>query len=136
MTLLATLTAGGAGPSVVLPGAVDRPAFGPDVEQVLAPALRPGQTVVLANRSVHTSARARQLVEAAGCRLLFLPRSSPDRNPIELAFAKLKERLRRAEARTFDALAAATGAALAAVTPADARGYFAAAGYQPGGHPL
>jgi transposase len=85
--------------------------------------------VALDNLSVHKSARARTLIEAAGCRLLFLPRYSPDCNPIEPAFAKIKQALRRAEARTFDALVAATGAAFDAVTPADAQAFFAAAGF-------
>jgi hypothetical protein len=136
VTLLATLTAAGLGPAVVLPGAVDRLAFDAYVAQVLVPALRPGQTVVLDNLSVHKGARARALVEAAGCRLLFLPPYSPDLNPIELAFAKLKRELRRAEARTFDAPVAATGEAMATVTRADVRGFFAAAGYPLDGHDL
>ena len=129
MTLVATLTPTGMGPSVVLGGALDRDAFEAYVEQVLAPTLRPGQTVVLDNLSVHRSARARQLVEAAGCRLRFLPTYSPDLNPIEQAFAKLKGRLRRAEARSFDAVVGAVGAAYPEVTAGDARGFFRAAGY-------
>ena len=75
------------------------------------------------------AARARRLVEAAGCALRFLPRYSPDLNPIEPAFAKLKGALRRAEARSFDALVAAAKPAIEAVSPADAHGFFAAAGY-------
>ena len=73
---------------------------------------------------------------AAGCSVRFLPRYSPDLNPIEPAFAKLKQALRRAEARSFDALVVAIGAATAAVTPADARAFFAAAGYPTTGHLL
>ena len=76
------------------------------------------------------AARARRLVEAAGCALRFLPRYSPDLNPIEPALAKLKGALRRAEARSFDALVAAAKPAIKAVSPADARGFFAA------GYPL
>ena len=117
------------GPSVVLPGALDRDAFEAYVERVLVPALRPGQTVVLDHRSVHKRARARRLVEAAGCALRFLPTSSPDLNPIEPAFAKLKGRLRRAEARTFGAVADALSAAYPAVTAADCRGFYRDAGY-------
>ena len=120
----------------MLPGAVDRAAFEAFVEQMLAPALRPGQTVVLDNLSVHKSAKARAPIEAAGCELRFLPRYSPDRNPIEHAFAKRKQALRRAEARSFEAIAAALGPAMAAVTPADARAFFAAAGYPLDGHNL
>jgi transposase len=95
----------------------------------LGPVLRPGQTVLLDNRSVHENARARRLVEGSGCRLRFLPRSSPDLHPIEPAFAKVKGALRRAEARSFDALVEAAGPAVAAVTAADARAFFADAGY-------
>ena len=112
VTLLASLTRDGVGAAVVLPGALDRDAFDADVAELLAPALRPGQVVVRDNLSVHTSARARRLIEAAGCRLRFLPTSSPDRNPIELAFAKLQQALRRAEARSVDALVEAAGPAI------------------------
>ena len=126
---LATLTPAGIGESVLVPGAVDRPAFAAFVERRLAPALRPGQVVVLDNRSVHKSARARAAVERAGCRLVFLPTYSPDLNPIELAFAKAKQRLRRLGPRSFEAVVAAVGQALVGVTEADARGFFRAAGY-------
>ena len=126
---LATLTAGGIGESLVVEGAVDRAVFDAFVERLLVPSLRPGQVVVLDNLSVHKSPRARRLVEAAGCRLAFLPPYSPDLNPIEQAFAKCKQALRRQAARSFDAQIAAVGAALAAVTPADAAGFFRAAGY-------
>ena len=136
VTLLASLTRDGVGASVVLPGALDRDAVDTYVAELLAPALRPGQVVVLGTLSVHTSVRARRLIEAAGCRLRFLPRSSPDLNPIELACAKLQQALRRAEARSVDALVVAIGAATAAVTPADARAFFAAAGYPTTGHLL
>ena len=126
---LATLTPAGVDESVLVPGAVDRPAFEAFVERLLAPSLRPGQVVVLDNLSVHKSARARAAVERAGCRLVFLPPSSPDCNPIEQAFAKCKQRLRRLRARSFDAVAAAGGQARAAVTPDDARAFYRAAGY-------
>ena len=126
---LATLTPRGVGESLLIPGAVDRAAFEAFVERVLVPSLRPGQVVVLDNLSVHKSARARAAVERAGCRLVFLPTYSPDLNPIELAFAKCKQALRRAGPRSFDAVVGAVGAALAAVPPADARAFFRAAGY-------
>lgn len=128
---LATLTRDGIGESLLVPGAVDRDAFDAFVERALAPTLRRGQVVVLDNLSVHKSAEARRLVEAAGCRLVFLPTYSPDLNPIEQAFAKCKQALRRSGPRSFDAVVAAVGAALAAVTPADAAGFFRAAGYRP-----
>ncbi len=126
---LATLTPAGVGESVLVPGAVDRAAFEAFVERALAPSLRPGQVVVLDNLSVHKSARARAAVERAGCRLVFLPTYSPDLNPIELAFAKAKERLRAAAERALDGLVAASGAAIDALTAADARGCYAHCGF-------
>jgi hypothetical protein len=136
ITLVATLTATGPGPAVVLPGALDRIAFETYVAEALVPGLRPGQTVVLDNLSVHKSAHARHLIEAAGCQVRFLPTYSPDCNPIEQAFAKLKAHLRRIEARTFDAVVTATGAGLATITPTDAQAFFTAAGYAaPSGQP-
>ena len=100
-----------------------------DVERILIPSLRPGQTVVLDNLSVHKSAKARQLIETAGCHLVFLPTYSPDFNPIEQAFAKLKQRLRRIEARTVDAILTATQQHYGAITTADARSFYQEAGY-------
>lgn len=129
-TLLAALSAEGVGPVMALDGAADGPAFVAYVREFLAPTLRPGQVVVLDNLAVHKAAEARALVEARGCTLLFLPAYSPDLNPIELAFAKLKEALRRAGARTKAALEAAIARALDAITARDARGWFAACGYR------
>jgi len=129
VSLLATLTPNGLGPALQLPGTVDRAVFEQFVAETLAPSLRPGQTVVLDNLSVHRSARARQLIEAAGCHLVFLPTYSPDFNPIEQAFAKLKELLRRTEARTVEAVMTATQQHYPAITPADARNFYRAAGY-------
>ena len=126
---LATLTPTGVGESVLVPGAVDRAAFDAFVEQVLVPSLRPGHVVVLDNLSVHKSPRARRLVEAAGCRLVFLPTYSPDVHPIELAFATCKQALRRSEARSFDAVVVAVGSALATMTAADAAAFYRHAGY-------
>ncbi len=136
VTLVASLTVDGMGPSVQIPGALDRDAFETYVATVLVPTLRPGQLVVLDNLSVHKSARARQLIEAVGAEMRFLPRYSPDCNPIEQAFAKLKTALRRAEARTFETVVAATGVAFATITPADARSFFRHAGYAVPGQPL
>jgi transposase len=90
MTLLAALTPAGIGPAVTIPGAVDGAAFVAYAERILAPSLRPGQVVVLDNLRAHKSADAHTAIEAVGCRLLFLPAYSPDFNPIELAFAKIK----------------------------------------------
>lgn len=129
VTLVATLTLAGLGPAMQLPGALDRDAFETFVVEGLVPTLRPGQIVLWNNLNVHKSARARQLIEAVGCRVLPLPRYSPDCNPIELAFAKLKAHLRRVGARTFATVVHATGAAFATITPTEARNCFTAAGY-------
>lgn len=128
---LATLTTAGIGESVVVPGSVDGMAFDAFVIERLAPGLRPGQIVVLDNLSVHKSPRARAAIEAAACRLVFLPTYSPDFNPIELAFAKTKQHLRRAEPRAFDAVVSAIGAALETITATDALAFFHAAGFPP-----
>ncbi len=129
ITLVATLTPDGPGPAMTLAGALDGPAFVAYVREFLAPARAPGQTVVLDNLAVHKNAVARRLIEARGCRLLFLPPYSPDYNPIELAFAKLKTALRRAGARSRAELERAITAALAHLSAADARGWFRHCGY-------
>jgi len=126
---LATLTRDGVGESLLVPGAVDRAAFDAFVARLLVPSLREGQVVVLDNLSVHKSADARKLIEAAGCRLVFLPTYSPDFNPIEQAFAKCKQALRRSGPRSFAAVVEAVGLALASVTASDARAFYRAAGY-------
>ena len=129
VTLLAVLGPTGIATAVAMPGATTRVVFDAFVAQFLVPALRPGQTVVLDNLAVHKSARAHALIEAVGCRLLFLPPYSPDFNPIEPVFAKIKTALRAAAARSPDELLAATKAALDAVTPADAAGCYADCGF-------
>jgi len=130
-TLIAALTAEGIGATMTLAGALDGPAFVAYIRAFLGPALRPGQIVILDNLAVHKVAAARALIEARGCRLLFLPPYSPDFNPIEHAFAKLKEHLRRAGARTEAALHTAIASALDAITAQDAYGWFAACGHRP-----
>jgi transposase len=129
VTLLATLTADGFGPSLQFAGVLDRSIFETFLETVLVPQLRPGQVVILDNLSVHKSARARALIDAAGCQLVFLPTYSPDFNPIEQAFAKLKQHLRRAETRTIEAIMTSTQHVFPHITAQDARGFFRAAGY-------
>ena len=128
-TLLAALSSAGITAALTLEGAVDRNAFEVFVEHVLVPSLTPGQTVVWDNLSVHKSATAQQLLAAAGCQVIFLPPYSPDFAPIELAFSKLKQFLRRAEARTRAALDEAITAGLRTITTADARAWFAHCGY-------
>jgi len=130
-TTIASLTLGGLAPGLVLEGAVTTRAFEAYVEHLLAPTLRPGQIVAMDNLRQHQSARVRRAIEARGASLWLLPAYSPDLNPIEEAFSKVKTLLRSAAARVHEALVAAIWAALRAITPADARGYFTHCGYQP-----
>jgi transposase len=129
VTLVATLTPTGMGPAMTVSGALDQAAFAAFVETALVPVLQPGQTVVLDNLRVHRSKAAQTQIAEAGCALRFLPRYSPDLNPIEQAFSKLKTHLRRAQARTTEQVIEATAQALASITPADVRSYFHHAGY-------
>src|SRR5260370_4352060 len=102
MTLLASLSIQGMGEALILDGAADSAAFEVYIEQILAPSLHAGQTVILDNLSIHLGSRVRHAIEAKGCRVLFLPAYSPDFSPIEEAFSKLKSFLRRVVARTRD----------------------------------
>jgi transposase len=111
-------------------GAVDGRAFEAYVERFLVPELERGQAIVMDNLSVPESKRVERLVEAAGCELLFLTPYSPDLNPIEGAFSKVKAALRKAGARTKEALVEATGRALNAITPEDIRGFYADRGHR------
>ena len=117
-------------------GATTKAVFEAYVERVLTPSLSPGQIVVMDNLSSHKGSRVRQLIEGRGCELMYLPPYSPELNPIEQAFAKLKALLRKAGARTRDALLEAMGRALDAVTVSDARGFFEHRGYRPLAQPL
>lgn len=99
------------------------------VEHILAPSLLPGQIVILDNLNTHTGEKVRQVIEARGCQLLFLPSYSPDLSPIEEAFSKLKAFLRRVGARTPEALQEMIGQALLTITPHDAQGWFTHCGY-------
>jgi transposase len=128
-TLLAGVSLGGMRPAMTVEGGTDTAVFAGYLEHVLLPALVPGQVVVVDNVGAHKPDRIRELIEAAGCELVFLPAYSPDLSPIEEAFSKLKAFIRAAGARTRAALDAAIAAALNAITPADAAGWFAHAGY-------
>lgn len=130
VTLLSSMTHCGMGPSVAVEGSTTRAVFEAYVEQALVPSLSPGQVVIMDNLSAHKGGRVRGLVEGAGCELLYLPPYSPDFNPIEEAFSKVKGILRKAQARTREALIEAMGPALAAVGPSDARGFFEHRGYR------
>jgi transposase len=129
-TLLASMTTEGMGPCVAVVGATTRVVFETFVERLLAPALRPGQVVVMDNLSAHKGERVRELIQERGCELLYLAPYSPDLNPIEEAFSKVKGLLRRTGARTHEALIEAMGWALDAVTAEDARGFFEHRGYR------
>jgi len=130
VTLLASMGAGGMGPCLAVEGATTREVFEAYLERVLAPALRPGQAVVLDNLSAHKGGRVKEIVEGAGCEVLYLPPYSPDLNPIEQAFSKVKRLLRKTEARTREALVEAMGRALEVVTARDASGFFRHRGYR------
>jgi transposase len=129
VTLISSITPEGMGPSMSIEGSSDTESFGLYMRDVLAPRLRPGQIVVMDNLSVHKSKWVRDLVEGRGCRLWLLPSYSPDFNPIEEAFSKVKNLIRKAKARTLEALFQATAWALGAVSEEDARGFFEACGY-------
>ena len=129
VTVLGGLTLGGLAACMSIAGAADTPVMVAFVARVLVPALRPGQVVVLDNLSVHKAPAVRRLIEAAGCTLLFLPAYSPDLNPIEPAWSKLKALLRGLGARSVDALHAALAQVIDAITPADAHAYFRHCGY-------
>jgi transposase len=131
-TLIAAITLEGAmGESMTIEGATDALAFEAYVEHFLAPSLEEGQVVVLDGLGAHRTEKVRELVEARGAQLLFLPSYSPDLNPIEEAFSKIKGIVRKAGARTREALVEAIELALTAVTHEDAAGWFAHAGYRP-----
>ncbi len=136
-TLIAAITHEGAmGESMTVEGATEAEAFEVYVEHFLAPSLCEGQLVVLDGLGAHRPRRIRELIEARGADLLFLPSYSPDLNPIEEAFAKIKALVRKEGARVREVLVEAIGRALAAVTPEDAAGWFAHAGYWPQDQPL
>ena len=129
VTLLASITHRGLGPSLAVEGATTREVFETYLEGVLAPTLEPGQMVVMDNLSAHKGGRVKEIIQGRGCELLYLPPYSPDFNPIEQAFSKVKGILRRAQARTRESLIEAMGPALTAVSARDARGFFGHCGY-------
>ena len=128
--MLSSMTLEGMGPSLTVEGATTSAVFEAYVEQILGPSLRKGQVVVMDNLSAHKGERVRQLIEERGCELNYLPSYSPDLNPIEEAFSKIKGLVRKAQARTREALVEAIGSALSAVTSEDIRGFFEHCGYR------
>ena len=135
-TLLASMTAEGMGPCLAVEGATSRIVFEAYVQKVLVPSLRRGQVVVMDNLSAHKGERIRELIKSMGCELLYLPPYSPDFNPIEEAFSKVKDLLRKAQARSRKGLVEAIGKALDTVTARDARGFLEHCGYRALGQPF
>jgi transposase len=130
-TFLAGLRLTGMVAPMVLDGPINGVWFQAYVEQVLVPTLSPGDIVIMDNLGSHKGAEVRKAIEAAGAKLLYLPPYSPDFNPIENAFSKLKALLRKAAERTVDALWDRIGILLGAFTPQECANFFAAAGYEP-----
>jgi transposase len=129
VTFVGGLTRAGFIAPMLLDGPMDGEVFRAWCEQMLAPALRPGDIVIMDNLAAHKVAGVRQAIEARGAMLLYLPPYSPDLNPIENAFAKLKAHARKAAARTLEALEAAAANALQAFKPIECANFFAHAGY-------
>jgi transposase len=128
-TFLGAMRAGGFLAPLVVDGAMTGELFVAYVEQVLIPELEPGDVVVLDNLSCHTQKAVRQALEAAGCRVLYLPAYSPDLNPIEMAFSKLKRLLRKAAERTVEGLWSTLGRLLDHFSPQECRNYIRHCGY-------
>jgi len=129
LTMFAALTTRGLKAPMTVPEATDGDIFLAYVEQVLVPTLRPGQIVVMDNLPAHKLPGVRAAIQATGARLLLLPPYSPDFNPIEESFSKIKAILERIAARTADALQEAVAEALRSFTPDECMNYFAACGY-------
>lgn len=129
-TIVAALRPHGLTAPAVFDGPIDNASFRAYVEQVLVPTLRRGDVVVLDNLAVHKQPEVRAAIEAAGAQIRFLPPYSPDFNPIEMAFAKLKAFMRAARPRTFDHVTTLTAAALPLFTPAECRNYVRHCGYR------
>ena len=130
-TFVAGLRTSGMVAPMVLDGPINGELFQAYIDQVLFPELRPGDIVVMDNLGSHKGAGVREAIEAVGASLLYLPPYSPDFNPIENAFAKLKAMLRKAGERTVDGLWSAIGRIIDTFTPNECANYFAAAGYDP-----
>jgi transposase len=131
LTFIAALRCDGLTAPCLLDGPIDADSFLAWIEQFLVPTLRPGDIVVMDNLSSHRDPAIRCAIRNAGAKLFYLPKYSPDLNPIEQAFAKLKTLLRKAKARSFDAIEAAIAALLRTITPIECRNFFTEAGYAP-----
>ena len=128
--MLSSLRLEGAPAAMVIEGATDTAVFLAYVERVLVPSLRSGDIVVMDNLAPHKNPAVAEMIQAAGADVWYLPAYSPDFNPIERMWSKVKAWLRKARARTLEALTDAIGQALAAVTRADAAGWFESCGYR------
>jgi transposase len=127
--MISSIRVDGSTACMAIDGATDAEVFQTYVREVLGPTLRPGDLVVMDNLAPHKSDQTLALIAQAGAEALFLPAYSPDLNPIEKMWSKVKNHLRSAEARTQEALIAAIGLALQSVTPQDAVNWFASCGY-------
>jgi transposase len=127
--MIAAVRLGGAIAGAVVKGAMDGDLFIVWVREALLPGLRPGEIVVMDNLPAHKRPAVQEMIQAAGCQLWFLPPYSPDFNPIEMMWSKIKQLIRGAEPRTFEALVQAVFAAMDAVTATDATGFFSHCGY-------
>ena len=135
-TLLSSMSLEGMGSSLAVEGSTNKVLFETYIERVLCPHLEDGQVVVMNNLSSHKGERVRELIENRGCELVYLPAYSPDFNPIEEAFSKIKGILRKVGARTHAVLVEALGAAISEVNAEDARGFFEHCGYRSRVQPL
>jgi transposase len=129
MTMMSSIRLDGSTACMTLEGTTDTESFRAYVQAILAPTLRPGDIVVMDNLSPHKSDPTLALIRQAGAEVMFLPAYSPDLNPIEMMWSKVKNFLRAAEARTEEQLLTAIGQALAQITPKDALNWFAHCGY-------
>ena len=128
-TLISSIRSDCSSACMMVDGATDTEVFTIYVREVLMPTLRPGDLVVMDNLAAHKAPEVRNLIEGAGAQIAFLPAYSPDLNPIEKMWSKVKERLHAAEARTQQSLIQAVATALSSVTPQDAIGWFTSCGY-------
>lgn len=128
-TVIGAVRVDGTTACMAIEGATDTEVFRSYVSDVLAPTLRPGDIVVMDNLAPHKNEQTIALIKAAGASAVFLPPYSPDLNPIELMWSKVKAALRTAEARTHESLLTALGSALNSISPSDARNWFAHCGY-------
>ncbi len=128
--MISSVRLDGTSACMICPGATDTEVFQAYVREVLVPTLRPGDIVVLDNLGAHKNEATLALIAAAGAQTRFLPAYSPDLNPIEMMWSKVKAFLRAAEARSHSALLQAIAQALAAITPGDAKNWFAHCGYR------